>query len=380
MKRIAILGSTGSIGRQTLEVVALFPHLFEVVAIAGGRRLDLLMEQALKFSPRKMAVMGEEEAKWLKEHLKGPKIVWGEEGLNEILQEVDLAVVALSGSVAFLPTLKAIERGIDIGLATKEVLVMGGEIITQRAKQRGVRLIPIDSEHSAIFQLLEGREKDEVESLILTASGGPFYGMNHKSVEKVTPEEVLRHPVWKMGPKVSVDSATMMNKALEIIEAHWLFGFPKENIKVFIHPQGIVHGMILLRDGSLLAYLAQPDMRIPIGYALSYPERLPLPFKRLKAEDLLGLTFEEADPEKIPALKLGFWALEAGGTLPTVLNAANEVAVKAFLEGKIRFTEIVPLVKEVMQEHKPSPIREVEDVLSAHEWAKRLTLRKIKKC
>jgi len=380
MKRIAILGSTGSIGRQTLEVVALFPHLFEVVAIAGGRRLDLLMEQALKFSPRKMAVMGEEEAKWLKEHLKGPKIVWGEEGLNEILQEVDLAVVALSGSVAFLPTLKAIERGIDIGLATKEVLVMGGEIITQRAKQRGVRLIPIDSEHSAIFQLLEGREKDEVESLILTASGGPFYGMNHKSVEKVTPEEVLRHPVWKMGPKVSVDSATMMNKALEIIEAHWLFGFPKENIKVFIHPQGIVHGMILLRDGSLLAYLAQPDMRIPIGYALSYPERLPLPFKRLKAEDLLGLTFEEADPEKIPALKLGFWALEAGGTLPTVLNAANEVAVKAFLEGKIRFTEIVPLVKEVMQEHKPFPIREVEDVLSAHEWAKRLTLRKIKKC
>jgi 1-deoxy-D-xylulose-5-phosphate reductoisomerase len=380
MKRIAILGSTGSIGRQTLEVVALFPHLFEVVAIAGGRRLDLLMEQALKFSPRKMAVMGEEEAKWLKEHLKGPKIVWGEEGLNEILQEVDLAVVALSGSVAFLPTLKAIERGINIGLATKEVLVMGGEIITQRAKQRGVRLIPIDSEHSAIFQLLEGREKDEVESLILTASGGPFYGMNHKSVEKVTPEEVLRHPVWKMGPKVSVDSATMMNKALEIIEAHWLFGFPKENIKVFIHPQGIVHGMILLRDGSLLAYLAQPDMRIPIGYALSYPERLPLPFKRLKAEDLLGLTFEEADPEKIPALKLGFWALEAGGTLPTVLNAANEVAVKAFLEGKIRFTEIVPLVKEVMQEHKPSPIREVEDVLSAHEWAKRLTLRKIKKC
>jgi 1-deoxy-D-xylulose-5-phosphate reductoisomerase len=380
MKRIAILGSTGSIGRQTLEVVALFPHLFEVVAIAGGRRLDLLMEQALKFSPRKMAVMGEEEAKWLKEHLKGPEILWGEEGLNEILQEVDLAVVALSGSVAFLPTLKAIERGIDIGLATKEVLVMGGEIITQRAKQRGVRLIPIDSEHSAIFQLLEGREKDEVESLILTASGGPFYGMNHKSVEKVTPEEVLRHPVWKMGPKVSVDSATMMNKALEIIEAHWLFGFPKENIKVFIHPQGIVHGMILLRDGSLLAYLAQPDMRIPIGYALSYPERLPLPFKRLKAEDLLGLTFEEADPEKIPALKLGFWALEAGGTLPTVLNAANEVAVKAFLEGKIRFTEIVPLVKEVMQEHKPSPIREVEDVLSAHEWAKRLTLRKIKKC
>jgi 1-deoxy-D-xylulose-5-phosphate reductoisomerase len=380
MKRIAILGSTGSIGRQTLEVVALFPHLFEVVAIAGGRRLDLLMEQALKFSPRKMAVMGEEEAKWLKEHLKGPEILWGEEGLNEILQEVDLAVVALSGSVAFLPTLKAIERGIDIGLATKEVLVMGGEIITQRAKQRGVRLIPIDSEHSAIFQLLEGREKGEVESLILTASGGPFYGMNHKSVEKATPEEVLRHPVWKMGPKVSVDSATMMNKALEIIEAHWLFGFPKENIKVFIHPQGIVHGMILLRDGSLLAYLAQPDMRIPIGYALSYPERLPLPFKRLKAEDLLGLTFEEADPEKIPALKLGFWALEVGGTLPTVLNAANEVAVKAFLEGKIRFTEIVPLVKEVMQEHKPSPIREVEDVLSAHEWAKRLTLRKIERC
>lgn len=380
MKRIAILGSTGSIGRQTLEVVSLFPDLFQVVAIGGGRRLDILIEQAREFSPKKVAVMGEEEAKWLKGHLKGPEILWGEEGLSEILDEVDLLVLALSGSVGFLPALKAIEKGVDIALATKEVLVMGGEIITQRAKKRGVKLIPIDSEHSAIFQLLEGREKEEVESLILTASGGPFYGMKDEAVEKVTPDEALRHPVWKMGPKVSVDSATMMNKALEIIEAHWLFDLPKEKIKVFIHPQGIVHGMILLRDGSLLAHLAQPDMRIPIGYALSYPKRLHLPFKRLKAQDLLGLTFEEADPEKIPALKLGFWALGVGGTMPTVLNAANEVAVKAFLEGKIKFTEIVPLVKEVMQEHKPFLIKDVEDVFSAHNWAQQLTLRKIEKC
>jgi len=380
MKRIAILGSTGSIGRQTLEVVSIFPHLFQVVAIAGGKRLDLLVEQAREFSPKKVAVTGEEEAKWLKEHLKGPEILWGEEGLNEILEGIDLLVLALSGSVGFLPVLKAIEKGIEIALATKEVLVMGGEIITQRAKKKGVRLIPIDSEHSALFQLLEGRKKEEVESLILTASGGPFYGMKDEFVKKVTPEEALRHPVWKMGPKVSVDSATMMNKALEIIEAHWLFDIPTEKIKVFIHPQGIVHGMILLMDGSLLAYMAQPDMRIPIGYALSYPERLNLPFKRLKTQDLLGLTFEEADSEKIPALKLGFWALEVGGTMPTVLNAANEVAVRAFLEGRIKFTEIVPLVREVMQEHKPFLIKDVEDILSVHRWAQQLTWRKIERC
>ncbi len=380
MKEIAILGSTGSIGRQALEVISLFPERFRVRALAAGRNIELLEEQIRTFSPKKVAVGDRQGASSLRGRV-GVEVLWGEEGLMELVREegVDLVVMALSGAIAFKPTLEAIRAGKDLALATKEVLVMGGEVVISLAKRKGVRILPIDSEHSALFQILQGRKGEEVRRVILTASGGPFYGRSPEETEGVTPEEALRHPVWRMGPKISVDSATLMNKGLEVIEAHWLFDIPASKIQVFIHPQGIVHGMVELLDGVILAHMSSPDMRIPIAYALSYPERLPLPFPPVGPERLSGLLFEEVDPEKIPALRLAYWALEAGGTMPAVLNASDEVAVEAFLKGRIGFNRIVQVVEEVMEEHRVCRVRAAEDVLEADRWAREVAKKKVER-
>jgi 1-deoxy-D-xylulose-5-phosphate reductoisomerase len=280
-------------------------------------------------------------------------------------------VSAVVGSIGLLPLLAAIEEGKDVALANKESIVMAGEIIVQKAQEKGVAILPIDSEHSAIFQALGGKTRGEgVKRIILTASGGPFYTLPVEALQAVSPQEALAHPVWEMGPKISVDSATMMNKGLEVIEAHWFFQVPPERIEIVIHPQGIIHSLVEYLDSSIIAQLSVPDMRIPIAYALSYPQRLATGLPGLNLAELNHLTFDPPDFEKFPSLKLAYEALERGGTLPAVLNAANEVAVEAFLQGKIGFDHIPQVVASTMNGHNTTPLRGVEDVLKADQWAK----------
>ncbi len=378
---MVVLGSTGSIGRAVLEVVSLFRDRFSVEALAAGGNIKRLKDQIQSFSPKRVAVRDEAQARDLQRELREVEVLWGEEGLVELasMEGVDLVVVAVAGSVGFMPTLAALERGKRVALATKEVLVMGGEVVMATAKRRGGEIIPIDSEHSAILQLLEKRGIGAVRRLILTASGGPFYSLPPDRLEEVTPQDALRHPIWRMGAKISVDSATMMNKALEVVEAHWLFGIPPSKIEVFIHPQGVVHGMVEFVDGVVLAHMGVPDMRIPIAYALSYPERLPLPYPPLKLPEVGPLTFDEPDRDRFPALGLAYRALSAGGTMPAVLNAADEVAVEAFLEGRLPFKGIVEVVREVMDRHGVSPLMTPEDVLRADRWAREEARREVER-
>ncbi len=380
MKRLAILGSTGSIGVNTLEIVGRFREEFEVLVLAAGTNLPLLREQIKAFKPRLVSVLDRDHARALKE--KGIEVVSGEEGLIQAatFPGVDLLVSAVVGSVGIRPLLAAIEAGTDIALANKESMVIAGEIIVKKAHEKGAAILPIDSEHSAIFQALGSKRGGEgIKRIILTASGGPFYNLPAEAFKKVTPREALAHPIWRMGPKISVDSATLMNKGLEVIEAHWFFRVPPERIEVVIHPQGVVHSLVEYVDSSIIAQLSIPDMRIPIAYALSYPQRLAMDLPVLNLQKLNHLTFDPPDVEKFPCLKLAYEALATGGTMPAVLNAANEKAVGAFLQGKIGFDRIPHVVASTMHGHKATPLHEVETVLAADQWAKEKALAFIQK-
>jgi len=372
VKKICILGSTGSIGRTTLEVVRQFPDRFKVIGIAAKNNINLLESQINTFNPEVVAVSDESAAGELKKKNLPVEILTGEKGLIEVatLGHADMVVSAIVGSAGLMPTFAAVSAGKNIALASKESIVMAGSIIMSEASKKGVSIIPVDSEHSAIFQCLAGRKKDEIRRIILTASGGPFLKKSISELETVTPEAALKHPNWQMGKKITIDSATLMNKGLEVIEAYWLFGVPVEKIKVLLHPQSIVHSMVEFIDGSIMAQMSVPDMKGPISYSLSYPDRFedvlpPLDFSRVKE-----LTFEEPDFVKYRCLSLTYDALKAGGTMPSVLNAANEIAVDAFLNRRILFTEIPDIVSNTMAQHEVSECNTIESIIDASNWAR----------
>lgn len=356
-KGITILGATGSIGQNTLRVIERYPERFRVVALAAGVNVDQMTEQILRFRPLLASMAHEEGARALKERVKGKvhvEILYGEDGLLSVAThpEAQMVVSSLVGAVGLIPTLEAIKNGKDIALANKETLVMAGRVVTETARACGARILPVDSEHSAIFQALEGHRKEDVRRIILTASGGAFLGLPREHLEQVTPEEALEHPNWKMGKKVTVDSASLMNKALEVIEAKWLFDVPPSKIKVYIHPQSIVHSMVEYIDGSMIAQMGIPDMQVPISYALAYPERIKTGLPSLNLIEAGPLTFMEPQKDQFPALELAYDVLKDGGAMPSVLNGANEEAVWAFLKGEIPFTRIVGIVREVMDQYR----------------------------
>jgi 1-deoxy-D-xylulose-5-phosphate reductoisomerase len=376
MRRISLLGATGSIGVNALDVVRRFPELYKVVAMAAGTNVQRLSEQVKEFKPELISVGDESRADALRALLPPvyrDKIVHGTEGniLVAAFPSADLTLSAIVGAAGLLPTLAAIEAGKDIGLANKETLVMAGRIVMKAVLKNGIRLLPVDSEHSAIFQALEAGRKKDLRKIILTASGGPFRGMSPQQLQYVTREEALNHPNWSMGKKISIDSATMMNKGLEVIEARWLFEVESEAIEVVVHPQSIVHSLVEYKDGSVLAQLGIPDMRIPISYALSYPARRPLQLQPLNLSECGKLEFFKPDYLSFPALKLAYAALESGGVLPAVLNSANEVAVEAFLLSRISFPQIAETVARTMDiVHKGSE-DSLEDILGADKAARR---------
>uniref|UniRef100_A0A832A2X8 1-deoxy-D-xylulose 5-phosphate reductoisomerase n=1 Tax=Desulfacinum infernum TaxID=35837 RepID=A0A832A2X8_9BACT len=375
-KRLSILGSTGSIGVNTIDVACAFPDRFEIVGLAAGRNIHRLKEQIRRVRPRCVAVCDEETSRALEKMLsadaRAVEILWGEEGLCRVasLNEVDMVVSAIVGAAGLMPTLAAVEAGKDIALANKETLVIAGELVTRRLKAAGGRLLPVDSEHSAIFQALQGNSPATVKRLLLTASGGPFFGKNPRELASVTPQAALRHPNWSMGPKITIDSATLMNKGLEVIEAHWLFDVPVDAVVVHIHPESIVHSMVEYVDGSVIAQLGVPDMKIPIAYALAYPERLPVEAPKLDLFAMKALTFYPPDMDAFPCLGLAYRAARIGGTMPAVLNAANETAVEAFLAGRLGFTDIPRLIARVMDAHETTKADTVERVRQADRWAR----------
>ncbi len=352
-KRIAILGSTGSIGTQTLEVVEQNPEYFEVEVLTANNNIDLLIEQARKFKPNMVVVANECRYEILQEALKDEpiKIFAGKEALEQVVQldSIDLVVTAMVGYSGLLPTLNAIKAGKHIALANKETLVVAGEIITREAIKNKVSIYPVDSEHSAIFQCLAGEHMNEIEKIYLTASGGPFRGFTREQLENVTKADALKHPNWDMGAKITIDSASMMNKGFEVIEAKWLFDLKPEQIDVVVHPQSIIHSIVQFCDGSMKAQMGLPDMKLPIQYAMNFPQRLPSAFKRFNFLDYPKLTFEQPDTKIFRNLALAFEALNQGGNMPCILNAANEVVVQAFLRDKIRFVEMPEIIEECMQ-------------------------------
>jgi len=364
IKRVAVLGSTGSIGRQTLEIISTHPQRFRIIGLAAGKNLDLLTKQISQFKPR-LIYFQEEKAPL-------PTAECRFLSLEEMAShpEVDIVVIATSGKWGLKPTLAAIRAGKRLALANKESLVMAGEIITAEAKRNKAKILPVDSEHSAIWQCLEG-EQEKPAKIILTASGGPFYGYSPARLDKVTAEQALKHPSWRMGEKVTIDSATLMNKGLEVIEARWLFDIPFENINVLVHPQSIIHSMVEFSDGSVKAQLGCPDMRLPIQYALSYPERLPNPqLPKLNWENIKELTFAPPDFNSFPCLKLAIEAGKKGGTYPAVLCGADEVAVELFLSGRIKFTDIARLVEQALEKHKAISHPTLEEILAADNWGR----------
>ena len=376
MKKIALLGSTGSIGRSTLQVIEKYPDRFQVVSLAAARNVELLAEQIRRFRPKVAAVLNQQLAEDLVSRLQPEgqvEVLSGSEGYQQVASwsEADMVLSAMVGSAGLIPTLSAIRAGKDIALANKETLVMAGALVMGEVKRYQVRLLPVDSEHNAIFQALEGHRREELRRILLTASGGPFRNMPMEELESVTPTQALAHPNWRMGPKITIDSATLMNKGLEVIEAKWLFDVPVEKIEVHIHPQSIVHSMVEYVDGSIIAQMGIPDMRIPIAYALAYPERLPLDLPILDFFSLKTLTFQEPDLHRFPCLDLAFSACKAGGTMPAVLNASNEIAVQAFLDGRIPFNGIHTLVSRVMQDHALGPAADLEVLLEADTWARK---------
>jgi 1-deoxy-D-xylulose-5-phosphate reductoisomerase len=378
MKGISILGSTGSIGRNTLRVVESFGEdEFRVVALGAGRNVDVLAEQVARFLPELVSVETQEAARHLRTKLFErdvdlPRIVVGEEGLVEVAThtQADCVVSATVGAVGFVPTLRALEAGKRVALANKETLVMAGELMTRAAQSSGAEILPVDSEHNALHQCLRGEQRAEVRRLVLTASGGPFRTKSAQEMESATVAEAMRHPTWQMGAKITIDSATLMNKGLEVIEARWLFGFGADEIDILVHPESIVHSMIELVDGSIKAQLGVTDMRHAIQYALTYPARHPCELPPLDLTQLATLHFEAPDTERFPCIALAYRALREGGTLAAAMNAANEEAVRAFLEERIALTDIPRVIERVMDEHEIKPVESLNAVLETDRAAR----------
>ncbi len=374
-RNIAVLGATGSIGVNTLDVVRRFPERFGIVGLAAGWNVRLLSEQVTAHRPKIVSVAGSAEAEELR-RLIGPdqdvEIVWGDEGLCRVaaMPEAETVVSAVVGAVGLNPTMAAVREGKRVALANKETLVMAGQLVVREAESNGAEILPVDSEHSAIFQALAGQRLEDVKRIILTASGGPFRDWSPEALAGVTRDQALKHPNWSMGAKISVDSATLMNKGLEAIEARWMFNLPWDKITIHVHPQSIVHSLVEFVDGSVLAQLGMPDMRVPIAYALSYPERLPLDLPRLDLTETEGLTFFEPDADRFPCLGLALEAGRRGGTCPVKLNAANEVAVHSFLDGDLTYPDIHAVVAHVVNENGTEPLDHLDQVILADREAR----------
>jgi len=380
-KRIAILGSTGSIGTQALEVISNHPDLFEVEILTALNNTDLLIEQSMRFAPNVVVIGNEEHYEKVRDALVHYpiKVYAGEEAISQVVgfESVDLVLTAMVGFSGLKPTIEAIRSGKNIALANKETMVVAGELIMKEAREKGVNIIPVDSEHSAIFQCLIGEGFNQIEKLILTASGGPFRGKGVDFLEKVTPEEALCHPNWCMGPKISIDSATLMNKGLEVIEAHWLFGVKPELIEVVVHPQSIIHSMVQFSDGSIKAQMGLPDMKLPIQYAFSFPKRIKSDFERFNFADYPELTFGQADTKIFRNLAISYEALRKGGNWPCILNAANEVAVEAFLEKRLGFLEIPDVVEKTLEKLTFIKAPALEDYFNTDLQARRVAKEQI---
>jgi len=375
MKNISILGSTGSIGVSTLDVIVKNPSRFRVLALSAGKNLKLLKDQIDLFRPKAVSVLDKYCADQLVDMLgdsPGTKILWGDDGYREIasFKDVDMVVSAIVGAAGLLPTVEAINAGKDVALANKETMVMAGSLVVEKAKTMGVNILPVDSEHGAIFQCLQGHNREDVRKIILTASGGPFFPLSMEKLKEVTLADALKHPNWEMGQKITIDSASMMNKGLEIIEAKWFFDVDVDKVDVLIHPQSIVHSMVEYNDGSVIAQLGVPDMKAPIAYALSYPERLSDVISTLDLCEVGRLEFFPPDFDKFKNLKLAYLAIRKGGTMPAVLNAANEVAVEAFVAGIIGFIDMPDVVEETIDSHKPVEPLSISDVLEADRWGR----------
>ncbi len=378
-KKIVVLGSTGSIGQQTLEVIRKYSNEFEVVGLSGWENITSLKEQINSFKPKIAVVKNEYIARNLKKEINNSdniKIFWGTSGLSRIatLEEADIIVVAITGIASLIPTFEAVKRGKKIALSSKEAMVVAGELLVKEAKLRNAKILPIDSEHSAILQCLKNEQKDCVEKIILTASGGALYNFTENALKDVSIEDALNHPTWKMGKKVTIDSATLMNKGLEVIEAKWFFNIPASKIEIVIHPQSYVHSMVQFIDGTILAQIGEHDMKIPIQYALFYPNRIGNNFSRLELTKIGQLTFKKPYFNKFPCIKLAYQALELGGTMPAVLNGANEIAVNAFLNNQIGFQAIPLIIQNTMREHKPKYNLDINDILDADYWAREKAL------
>lgn len=374
MKHIIILGSTGSIGTNTLDIVSKFPNDFQVVGLTAGTSDEKLEEQIRTFKPQAVALSDQAAADRLTARCRDMKvdIYGGQEGVTQVaaLSAGDLVVSAIVGGAGLMPTLSAIRAGKQVALANKEPMVMAGRLMQEEARKHGVRILPVDSEHSAIFQSLEGHRKDDVRRLILTASGGPLWDMSHEDMRDVKPERALQHPNWKMGAKITIDSATLMNKGLEVVEAHWLFDLPASQIDVLVHRESIIHSLVEYTDGSVIAQLGLPDMRTPISYAMKYPARMALDLPSLDLAAIGKLTFQRPDHDRFPCLGLGYEALRIGGTMPATLNAANEIAVAAYLQKHIAFHDIAEVIRGTMDAHVSREVDAVEDALDADRWAR----------
>ena len=374
MKKINILGSTGSIGTNALDVVSRHPREFCVTGLAAHSNAELLVRQAKKFRPKRVAICNESKINDVRKALSGTgiKVLGGYEGINELAgrKDADITLVSIVGAAGLLPTLYAIDSVKTVALANKEPLVMAGGIITERAKRRGTRIIPVDSEHSAIFQCLNGHNREDLKKIYLTGSGGPLKNLDAKKFDRLSPEEVVNHPRWKMGKKISVDSATLMNKGLEIIEAKWLFGVDVGKIDVLIHPEAIIHSMVEFIDGSIMAQLSQTDMRLPIMYAFSYPRRVKSALPALDFVKLGKFTFSPPDFRKFPCLEMAYEAAKRGGTQPAVLSAANEEAVLAFLGKRIKFTKIPKVIEKVLAKHRSKADPSLDEILQIDAWAR----------
>ena len=374
MKSIVILGSTGSIGTNTLDIVERFPDEFRVVGLTAGNNDEMLAEQVRRFQPQAVAMSTDAAAARLRQRCSDlpVEILSGQDGLAKVasLADAELVVSAIVGGAGLVPTLAAIRSKKHIALANKEPMVMAGQLMQEEARRAGVRIFPVDSEHSAIFQSLEGHRIKDVRRLILTASGGALWNVPKEALHDVTPERALQHPNWKMGAKITIDSATLMNKGLEVVEARWLFDIPESHIDVLIHRESIIHSLVEYEDRSMISQLGLPDMRTPISYALRYPDRLPLDLPSLDLTAIGTLTFCKPDHDRFPCLRLGYESLQIGGTMPAAMNAANEIAVDAFLNGGIRFTDISDIIHSTMQAHTPQPVLSVEVALEADRWAR----------
>lgn len=374
MKKIIVLGSTGSIGTSTLDIVGKFPGEFQVVGLTAATKDVLLEDQIRIFKPKKVALSDPAAVARLRTRCAGLpiEILEGSTGVAEVaaMPEGELVISAIVGGAGLVPTLAAIRTGKHVALANKEPMVMAGQLMQDEAKKHRVRIFPVDSEHSAIFQSMEGHRREDIRRLVLTASGGPLWNMPKDQMQHVKPEQALQHPNWKMGAKITIDSATMMNKGLEVVEARWLFDMPAEQIEVLVHRESVIHSMVEYKDGSVIAQLGLPDMRTPISYAMKYPARVPLELPPLDLASIGKLTFFQPDHDRFPCLQLGYDALKIGGTMPAVLNAANEIAVAAYLQNGISFLDIAAIIRGTMDAHTLRQVHTLDDALEADRWAR----------